>query len=181
MDLGTVLVSLGVAAIALLPRIPGFSADERRRARIQRDVDLWKTMPECDERGALAEQIGVATRTMLTERARDRFLTRSWLYGSGAVFVGWILLVASQYIPDEALGAEYWRALLAWAGLMAVLLGSLPMVAVALILLLRAVKSLLARRGAKRTRVVEGSSPNPPAEGGPPLSTPEGADAPAVT
>ena len=46
MDLGAVVASLGVALIALLPRVPGLSADERQRARLHGDSELWKSMPE---------------------------------------------------------------------------------------------------------------------------------------
>lgn len=150
MDLGTVLVSLGVAGIALLPRIPGLSADERRRARIQGDTALWRAMPKSDARDALAEQIAAATRAMLVERVRDRTIERGWWYGSGWAFVGWVLIVASTSIPEETSWAGPWRALLSWSGIGVALAGVFVLVMIMATVFFRAAARAFRWRNARR-------------------------------
>lgn len=148
-DIGTLVVSLGVALIALLPRVPGLSADERRRARIHGDTELWKSMPEGAAREALAKHIETATVAMLTERARDRTLRTGWLYGSGWVFAGWALFVGSTAVPEDEGWAVSVRSLMVWLGTGAALAGLAAMTFVVLVLLFKAVSSMLARRGAR--------------------------------
>lgn len=148
-DMGTLVVSLSVALIALLPRVPGFSADERRRARIYGDTELWKSMPEGAAREALAEHIGTATAEMLAERARDRTLRTGWLYGSGWMFAGWALVVGSTALPEGQGWAASVRALMVWLGAGVALAGLAVLVLVALALSFKVISPMLARRAAR--------------------------------
>ena len=162
------MVSLGVAAIALLPRAPGFSTDERRRTRIQKDAELWRSLPSSDARDALADHIATATGDLIAQRGRDRTIEQGWLYGSGWLFIGWLMMLTSFAIPNEPMWRQQLRVVVGVCGLAVALIGVLFLLAAIALVTFRAVVKLNAKwragRG-RRSEVAAAGSGEPPAEG----------------
>ena len=137
MDFATAVITLAVAGVALLPRLPALSKDGRQAARLKADADLWATMPKGDARDSLGAHIETRTAELLAERARDRTVERVWLYGTAWTAAGWTLLVASNGLN----GAETWlqqvRTALVVLGLLAAALGVVLLLAVGALLVWR--------------------------------------------
>jgi hypothetical protein len=106
MDAGTVIITLGAAALALLPRVPAFTAEGRKQERLKRDLEVWKDMPEGEGRDLLASEIEASTKAMVEERSRDRALGQGMAFAGMAALVGFVLLALAD--PSDATG---WKAL----------------------------------------------------------------------
>lgn len=78
-----VVAVIGSVIVALLTRLPGLTRDDRRRAVIVRDAELWKALPDDSAvRAPLGEHIADATTALLTKRKEDRRVER--LMGAAA-------------------------------------------------------------------------------------------------
>ncbi|WP_163275348.1 hypothetical protein [Cellulomonas iranensis] len=100
MDPWTAAVTLAVAAIALLPRVPALSADGRKTARLKQDADLWSVMPDGEAKAALGQHITKKTSELLEERHRDRFVEQSWSAAT-AFAVAALILANLLNLVDE--------------------------------------------------------------------------------
>lgn len=93
---------IGSVIVALLARMAGLTRDDRRRAQIVRDAELWKALPEGSAgRVPLAEHIADATTALLDDRKRDRRLDQLWSAGAGSAFAAWVLLLAYSAVPFD--------------------------------------------------------------------------------
>lgn len=119
-----VIGSLGVALIA---RLTGLTRDDRERARIVRDLDLWKVLPDGSaSRAALAAHIDEATEALLAERKKDHRFERLWAAGTWCAFGAWVLLLGLSALPYDAnpVGEPFWIAQVRQAMLVATGLGA---------------------------------------------------------
>jgi hypothetical protein len=140
------MVTLLVAAIAVLPRIPGLTPDGRAQERIRRDIELWRGMPE----GEAKERLGRATETQVIELLDDRAsvsqLQRCWVLSTSWLMVGWLALVASSAVNDD----EPWKSSVRWLLQMVGLGMSALGMAFALACAVIAVRKLLPRWAKRR-------------------------------
>lgn len=128
MDLGTAIVTLAVAVIAVLPRVPALSAAGRAQAAIRRDAELWAAIPAGAARDRLGTQVEERTAALLDERQRDRPVETGWLYGSAWTGGGWVLLVASTAMSSSEVWVSHLRMAVQLAGLVAGAVGVLLLV-----------------------------------------------------
>lgn len=97
---------IGSVVVALLARLTGLTQDDRHRARIVRDAELWKALPKGDARDALEEHIAAATRSLLAARRADRRFAQLWTVGSWFAFGAWVLLLAFSAVPSDPYGVD---------------------------------------------------------------------------
>ena len=91
---------VGSVVVALLARLAGITRDDRLRARILRDAELWKALPDDSAaRAPLAEYIANATTALLAKRTEDRRLDQLWSAGAWSALAAWVLLLAFSAIP----------------------------------------------------------------------------------
>lgn len=146
MDLGTSLVTLGAAALVLLPRVPALTAEGRAKERIRGDLELLASMPgESAARAALAAQVESGVDQMLRDRDRDRFLERSWVWGTSLLGLGWLLLVLSKAPGTAGPMSQDLTFALVIAGAVASLLGLLQMGGAAVLALVRMIRRMRSR------------------------------------
>lgn len=97
---------IGSVVVALLARLTGLTQDDRRRARVLRDAELWKALPKSDAREALEEHIASATTSLLAERQADRRFARLWAVGAWFAFGAWVLLLVFSAVPSDPYGVD---------------------------------------------------------------------------
>jgi Flp pilus assembly protein TadB len=124
-DPWTAVVTLAVAAIALLPRAAALTPDGRATARLKRDADLWATMPDCAAKQSLALHIAAKTDELLTNRGRDRSVELLWVSSWTALPVMVVLsTILDGMTPEPGWPSDVYgiaRDAIVWIALCAVL------------------------------------------------------------
>ena len=104
MDIWVAMVGfLSAVAVAALTQIPGLTTDDRRRASIAKDVELWKALPEGAARDGLREQVEAAAHDLVASRSRDRTV--------GEVVR---LFLISGFLGVTAVGLFVWWTTISW-------------------------------------------------------------------
>jgi hypothetical protein len=162
MDLGTAFVTLLVAVIAVLPRVPALSADGRAQASIRRDAELWAAIPSGTARDRLGDQVEERTAALLDARGRHRPVETAWLYGSAWLGGGWLLLVVSTAMS----GAEVWvghlRMAVQLAGLCAGTIGLIILVVTVALVVWRAALQVYGRVRPRQSHAEDPQEPDQP-------------------
>lgn len=114
---------IGSVIVALLARLAGLTKDDRSRARIARDAELWKALPEeSAARVPLGDYIADATEKLLEERQQDHTLDRLWNIAAWLAFATWLfLLVFTAMSPNSSWVVQVQLAVLVAAGVAGVL------------------------------------------------------------
>lgn len=97
---------IGSLVVAFVARLTGLTQDDRQRARIVRDAELWKALPASDARDSLEEHIATATASLLVERKADRRFARLWAVGAWFAFGAWVLLLVLSAVPSDPYGVD---------------------------------------------------------------------------
>lgn len=97
---------IGSVLVALLARLTGLTQDDRRRARIVRDAELWEALPKSDARDALEVHIAAATASLLAERNADRRFAQLSAVGAWFAFGSWVLLLVFSAVPFDPHGLD---------------------------------------------------------------------------
>ena len=96
---------IGSIIVALVARLTGWTRDDRQRARIVRDAELWNALPKnSPARAPLGDHIATSTAHLLARRSADRQLDVMWSAGAWSAFAGWVLLLVFStfnYDPFE--------------------------------------------------------------------------------
>lgn len=132
---------IGSIIVALLARMAGLTWDDRARAGILRDAELWSALPDSPARADLAQHMEEATRGLLSRRQVD--LTSHKLVGAalGFLFAAWVLwLVFSTFQLQPYQEPAYWYRQVATAvymlsvsaGLCAIIFSMVALLVVAL-------------------------------------------------
>jgi len=148
-DIGTAVVTIGAAALALLPRVPALSADGRRQERLKRDLEILNAMPDGEAKNRHRLQVETALAALVDERKRDRRIEQFWILGTTWTFAGWIVIALALSLTGSIRWREQVEAAAAPLGLVIVAIGLLFMLA-AVVLLLGHVLSLLWSRIQRR-------------------------------